>query len=80
MNTMCSMKWAAPPSPGFSLREPVPTQMPREAERTEGTCSVTMRTPLGRTCVLYASSMYTSSYKSILRAGSAHMRESLMRR
>ncbi len=44
---MCSMKWAAPFSAALSWREPVPTQMPRDAERTPGTCSVRIRTPLG---------------------------------
>ena len=41
------MKWAALFSPALSWREPVPTQMPRETERTPGTCSVRIRTPLG---------------------------------
>ncbi len=47
LKSMCSMKWAAPFSPALSWREPVPTQMPRETERTPGTCSVRIRTPLG---------------------------------
>ena len=47
LKSICSIKWAAPPSPGCSWREPVPTQMPRQAERTPGTCSVRIRTPLG---------------------------------
>ena len=48
LKSMCSMKWAAPLFPAPSWREPVPTQMPRAAERTPGTRLVRMRTPLGR--------------------------------
>ena len=48
LKSICSMKWAAPPSEAFSSREPVETQMPRAAERTPGIRSDAMRTPLGR--------------------------------
>src|SRR5699024_1119088 len=53
LKSMCSIKWAAPLSSAFSWREPVPTQIPRAAERTPGTRWVGMRTPLGRVTFSY---------------------------
>ena len=48
LKSMCSMKCAAPDSEAASPLEPVATQMPRAAERTEEMGSVRMRTPFGR--------------------------------
>ncbi|MCD8047899.1 MAG: hypothetical protein LUD80_05030 [Clostridiales bacterium] len=47
LNSMCSIKWAAPDWLACSSREPVATQMPRAAERTEVRGSVRTVTPLG---------------------------------
>src|SRR6266446_5971961 len=47
LNTMCSMKWAIPLLSGDSPREPVPTQMPTDTERTCGIFSVTTTRPFG---------------------------------
>src|SRR5512135_2710954 len=48
LNSMCSMKCATPLSAGVSAREPTGTQIPTVADRNQGTCSVTMATPLSR--------------------------------
>jgi len=48
LNSMCSMKCATPLSAGVSAREPTGTQIPTVADRSQGTCSVTMATPLSR--------------------------------
>jgi len=42
LNSMCSMKCATPLSAGVSAREPTGTQIPTVADRSQGTCSVTM--------------------------------------
>ena len=49
LKTMCSMKWETPLSRFRSYREPVATQIPAVTERTLGTFSHRIRTPLGRT-------------------------------
>src|SRR5690606_28219382 len=45
LNSRCSRKCETPAWAGVSLREPVRTQRPRATDRTEGTSSVTTRTP-----------------------------------
>jgi hypothetical protein len=47
LNTMCSMKCAIPLLSGDSPREPVPSQMPTDTERTCGIFSVTTTRPFG---------------------------------
>ncbi len=47
LNTMCSMKCERPFCSGASQREPFPTQMPTETERTCGMVSLITRTPFG---------------------------------
>ena len=47
LNTMCSMKCARPFRSMDSARDPVPSQIPTEADRTCGIFSVTITTPLG---------------------------------
>ena len=46
LNSMCSMKCEMPFCSGDSRREPAPTQIPTETERTCGMTSVMTRTPL----------------------------------
>src|SRR5512140_1367832 len=48
LKSMCSMKCATPLSAGVSAREPTGTQIPTVADRSQGTCSETMATPLSR--------------------------------
>ncbi|SPF43193.1 exported hypothetical protein [Candidatus Sulfotelmatobacter kueseliae] len=50
LNTMCSMKWEIPFHSASSSREPVSSQMPMEAERMCGICSVMIVRPLGSAC------------------------------
>ena len=45
LNSRCSRKCETPAWAGVSSREPVRTQSPSATERTEGTSSVTTRTP-----------------------------------
>ena len=49
LNSRCSRKCAAPATVGPSSREPTLTQTPTDADRTDGTYSVTTRRPPGRT-------------------------------
>ncbi len=45
LKSRCSRKCETPACAGVSFREPVRTQSPSATERTEGTSSVTTRTP-----------------------------------
>src|SRR6478609_4878682 len=49
LNSRCSRKCVEPWCPSDSSREPTPTHAPTDADRTPGTCSVSRRTPPGRT-------------------------------
>ena len=60
LKSRCSRKWVEPKSPGVqgaalaglagcSSREPTATQKPMVRLRLPGTCSLRMRTPLGKT-------------------------------
>ena len=49
LNTRCSIRWEIPPRSSGSILEPVSTQMPTATERTQGSDSVTTRTPFGST-------------------------------
>ncbi len=46
LNSRCSRKCERPAWAGVSSREPVRTQSPSATDRTEGTSSVTTRTPV----------------------------------
>src|SRR6185436_13604531 len=48
LNSRCSRKCAAPATLGPSSRDPTPTHTPTDAERTDGTYSVTTRSPPGK--------------------------------
>src|SRR3989339_123652 len=52
LNSICSMKWAAPLLRLFSCREPPSTQAPMETDRTWSISSVTTRMPLSRMVLL----------------------------
>src|SRR5437764_11642410 len=45
LNSRCSRKWETPAWAGASFLEPVPMNIPSAIERTDGTASVTTRTP-----------------------------------
>ena len=47
------MKWALPPSSARSKREPAPTQMPSETERTPSIRSNTILAPFGSVIFSY---------------------------
>ncbi len=49
LKTMCSMKCAMPLRSGDSPRDPVPSQIPTDTERTCGIFSVTIISPFGST-------------------------------
>src|SRR4051794_27861325 len=49
LNSRCSRKWEHPCRAGDSSREPTPTQTPMVADLCPGTCSLMIRSPLGRT-------------------------------
>ena len=49
LNSRCSRKWVDPKWPGCSSLDPTATQYPMVRLRAPGTCSLSMRTPLGRT-------------------------------
>src|SRR5262245_2025971 len=58
LNTRCSIRWDMPPRSRGSTREPVSTQIPTATERTQGSDSVTTRTPFGNTVLRYASAPF----------------------
>ena len=52
LKSRCSRKCETPACAGVSLRDPVPTQIPRAIERTEGIASVITRTPESSSVIL----------------------------
>ena len=75
------MKWAAPDSEADSALDPVATQMPRAAERTEEMGSVRMRTPFGRVSIWYWDmGLFLSRQKWVISAVSAPVLDKIVNR
>ena len=59
LNSMCSMKCEMPFRSGVSRREPAPTHIPTETERTCGIGSVITRTPLASVVISISRTGFT---------------------
>src|SRR3989339_57006 len=65
LNSICSMKWAAPLLRLFSCREPPSTQAPMETDRTWSISSVTTRMPFSRRVLLTIGGSGKSPYAAL---------------